>query len=50
MIIWPETAVPFYFQNVDDLHRRIVSLAVQTETGFSSAAPAMQLSRENFLF
>ncbi|ABC77418.1 apolipoprotein N-acyltransferase [Syntrophus aciditrophicus] len=51
MIIWPETAVPFYFQNVDDLHRRIVSLAVQTENWilFGSPSYAAEEGKLSFL-
>ncbi|MDI6776346.1 MAG: apolipoprotein N-acyltransferase [Syntrophales bacterium] len=27
LIVWPETAVPFYFQDMDDLHRKVTDVA-----------------------
>jgi apolipoprotein N-acyltransferase len=30
VIVWPETAVPFYFQNIDEKHRDILDLAEDT--------------------
>jgi len=40
MLVWPETAVPFYFQNVDDMHLRIVSLALQTGSWLLFGSPS----------
>jgi len=40
MVIWPETAVPFYFQDVDDMQRRIISLALQTGNWFLFGSPS----------
>ncbi len=27
LIVWPETAMPFYFQDMDDLHRKVTDVA-----------------------
>lgn len=27
LIVWPETATPFFFQNIDDKHRRVIDIA-----------------------
>ncbi|HEX2957462.1 MAG TPA: apolipoprotein N-acyltransferase [Chitinispirillaceae bacterium] len=40
MIVWPETAVPFYFQDTDDLHQKIVSLALQTGNWLLFGSPS----------
>ena len=34
LIVWPETAVPFNFQDENDLHRQIVNLAIKTKSDF----------------
>jgi len=40
MIIWPETAVPFYFQDADDQQQRIVSLTQQTGSWLLFGSPS----------
>ncbi len=50
MIIWPETAVPFYFQDVDDMHRRIASLAPQTGNWLLFGSPSYSDDEGNLSF
>jgi len=50
MIIWPETAVPFYFQDVNDLHQRIVSLASQTGNWLLFGSPSYSDDQGNLSF
>ncbi|MCX7635979.1 MAG: apolipoprotein N-acyltransferase, partial [Syntrophales bacterium] len=40
LIIWPETAVPSFFQDRDDIHRQIVSLAGETRSWFLFGSPS----------
>lgn len=45
LIIWPETAVPFRFQNLNSLHYQVVNLALKTKSwlifGSISFSPGM---------
>ncbi len=45
LIIWPETAVPFKFQNINSLHDQIIHLATKTKSwlifGSVSSSPRM---------
>lgn len=50
MTIWPETAVPFYFQEVDDFHRRIVSLAVESGNWLLFGSPSYTDSQGRLSF
>jgi apolipoprotein N-acyltransferase len=34
LIVWPETAVPFNFQDENDLHRQIRNLSIKTKSNF----------------
>lgn len=47
MIVWPETAVPFYFQDVNDFHRDVMDVAVQSGSyllfGSPSYVPAVRI-------
>jgi len=40
LIIWPETAAPFFFQNQDDLAGRIRELAVESDAHLIFGSPA----------
>jgi len=33
LIVWPETAAPFFFQDRDDMHREVVSVALRRTIG-----------------
>lgn len=50
MIIWPETAVPFYFQDGDDLQRKIVSLALKTGNWLLFGSPSYADDEGNLSF
>jgi apolipoprotein N-acyltransferase len=45
LIIWPETAVPFYFQDVDDLQRVIIGIAKSTNRWLLTGSP--RYTKEN---
>jgi len=34
LLIWPETALPFNFQDVNDLHRQVKNIAIKTKSWF----------------
>ena len=34
LIVWPETAVPFNFQDASDLHRQVTDLSIKTKSWF----------------
>lgn len=40
LVIWPETATPFYFQDVDDRHREILRLARESRTWLLFGSPS----------
>ena len=40
LIVWPETATPFYFQNQDDRHRKILSLARELQSPILFGSPS----------
>lgn len=42
LIVWPETAVPFFFQDVDAFHRTIVGLAQRTNSWLLFGSPSYQ--------
>ena len=42
LIVWPETAVPFFFQDQDDFHRAIVDLAGKTKAWLLFGSPSYQ--------
>ncbi len=46
LIIWPETAMPLFFQDVDDNHRKIVSLVRETSTPLLFGSPGYTTGRE----
>ena len=40
LVVWPETAVPFFFQDVDEFHRTIVGLAQKTNSWLLFGSPS----------
>ena len=40
LIVWPETAAPFYFQNADELSRGVINVARQTGAWLLFGSPA----------
>ncbi|MBN1472815.1 MAG: apolipoprotein N-acyltransferase [Syntrophaceae bacterium] len=40
LIIWPETAVPFYFQDINDIHRLILDVAISTNNWLLIGSPS----------
>ncbi len=45
LIVWPETATPFYFQNLDDQHRRVAGIAVKTKCHLLFGSPSYVLEK-----
>jgi apolipoprotein N-acyltransferase len=39
LIVWPETAAPFYFQDRDDLHRQVILLPRETASWLILGSP-----------
>jgi apolipoprotein N-acyltransferase len=46
VVVWPETAVPFFFQDIDAYHRIIVSLAQQTGSWLLLGSPSYKKTEE----
>ena len=42
LIIWPETATPFYFQDIDDLHREVLDITKKSGTSLLFGSPSYQ--------
>ena len=42
LIVWPETAAPFFFQDQDDMHREVVSLPRLTGNWLLFGSPSYQ--------
>lgn len=40
LIIWPETATPFFFQNVDDKHKDVLSVAKKSKSYLLFGSPS----------
>jgi len=40
LIVWPETAVPFYFQDVNDFHRDVIDVAVRSGSHLLFGSPS----------
>lgn len=40
LILWPETAAPFYFQDVNDLHRDIIDIAMRSGSYLLFGSPS----------
>ncbi len=50
LIVWPETAAPFFFQERNDLHKDVASLAVQTGDWLLFGSPSYRREGENIAF
>lgn len=50
LIIWPETAVPFYFQNESELRQKIISLPLQTGSWLLFGSPSYTDIQGNLSF
>ncbi len=48
LIVWPETATPFFFQNQDDMHQKVASLPLLTGNWLLFGSPSYQ--RDGLLF
>lgn len=48
LVIWPETATPFFFQNVDDLHRQVIDVAMKMRSFLLLGSPSYFINREGF--
>ena len=40
LIVWPETAAPFFFQNIDDKHRYIINIAKEANSYLLFGSPS----------
>ncbi len=47
LIVWPETAVPFNFQDENDLHRQVRDLSVKTKSWFIFGSMSYAARSEN---
>ena len=47
LLIWPETAMPFYFQEDSDLRRKVLDLVQETHATLVLGAPGYTLTSEN---
>ena len=45
LIVWPETAAPFFFQNIDDRHRYVLNVARESKAYLLFGSPS--LARKN---
>lgn len=43
LIVWPETAAPFYFQDMDEKHRDVVGVAVRSGSYLLLGSPSYRL-------
>ncbi|MBN1613914.1 MAG: apolipoprotein N-acyltransferase [Deltaproteobacteria bacterium] len=50
LIIWPETATPFYFQDVDDLQREILDIARRSGAMLLFGSPSYQKETSGLTF
>ena len=50
LIVWPETAAPFFFQDRDDMHREVVSVALQTNNWLLFGSPSYRMEGRNAVF
>ncbi len=49
LIVWPETAVPFYFQNIDKKHRDILDIAKNAGSYLLFGSPSYVRKNERYL-
>lgn len=50
LIVWPETAVPFYFQNIDKKHRDILDIAKNAGSYLLFGSPSYIRKNERYSF
>lgn len=50
LIVWPETAAPFFFQDRVDMHRDVVSLALQTGDWLLFGSPSYRREGDTLAF
>ncbi|MFZ0449298.1 MAG: apolipoprotein N-acyltransferase [Desulfatiglandaceae bacterium] len=50
LIIWPETAVPFYFQNPSDLSKQISALSRESNADLLFGSPAYRRTENKFVY
>lgn len=49
LIVWPETAVPFFFQDIDNYHRLIIELAKKTNSWLLFGSPSYRKNEQGGL-
>ncbi len=49
LLIWPETAMPFYVQEDNELSRKVLDLVRQTQTPLILGAPGYTVTKDNAL-
>jgi apolipoprotein N-acyltransferase len=50
LLVWPETAAPLFFQNVDDEHREILDMAKKADSYFLFGSPSFGWNNEKRVF
>jgi apolipoprotein N-acyltransferase len=50
LIIWPETATPFFFQDVDDMHRMVIDLPRDSGSWLLFGSPSYVKNKEGLSF
>jgi apolipoprotein N-acyltransferase len=50
LIVWPETATPFFFQDQDDMHREVTSLPLLTGNSLLFGSPSYQRDGLHLVF
>ena len=50
LIVWPETAAPFFFQDYNDMHREVASLPVRTGNWMLFGSPSYQKNGDQIAF
>ncbi|MBN2568265.1 MAG: apolipoprotein N-acyltransferase [Deltaproteobacteria bacterium] len=50
LIVWPETAAPFYFQNIDEMHENILDIARRTGAYLLLGSPSYVNDKDRYLF
>ena len=50
LIVWPETATPFFFQDIDDMHREVVDVARQSRSWLLFGSPSYLKQGEKISF
>ncbi len=46
LVVWPETAVPFFYQEQNELSKKVVQIAVEEGTALIFGSPAYGVTRE----